>query len=328
MSKISLELGSGGKLMRDFINEEILQNFRNPYSEELADAALLPLNIALTTDSYTVEPLFFPGGDIGTLCVNGTVNDLIVAGAEPRFLALSLIIEEGLEKETLTKIFHSIKNAAQQAHVLITTGDTKVVRQGQADKIFITTSGVGEIIAHPSPPQIKPGDKIIVTGTLGEHSLAVMVAREEFGFEAEIKSDCAPLNFLLPLWQEGVLWMRDVTRGGLASVLIELADRLPYSITIEEETIPLSPPVRGACEFLGIDPLYLACEGRAVIVVKATAQNQVLQKIKAHPQGKTAAIIGEVATSPGKAGELLLKTISGGWRRLEPLTSELLPRIC
>lgn len=328
MNKISLEMGSGGKLMRDFIHEEILQNFRNPYLEELTDAAFLPPNIALTTDSYVVDPLFFPGGDIGTLCVNGTVNDLIVSGAEPRFLALSLIIEEGLEKRTLTQILHSIKEAAQEAQVLITTGDTKVVRQGQGDKIFITTSGVGEIVARPSITKIKPGDKIIVTGTLGEHSLAIMMAREEFGLEAEIKSDCAPLNFLLPLWKEGVLWMRDITRGGLASVLTELAERLPYSITIDEESIPLSLPVQGACEFLGIDPLYLACEGRAVLVVEAKVGNIIIQKIKSHPLGKTAAIIGEVATSPGRAGEVLLRTISGGWRLLEPLTSELLPRIC
>ncbi|MCP2619943.1 hydrogenase expression/formation protein HypE [Candidatus Aminicenantes bacterium AC-334-K16] len=328
MTKISLELGSGGKLMRDFINREILQTFRNSYLEELADAALLPSNIALTTDSYVVDPLFFPGGDIGTLCINGTVNDLIVSGAKPQFLALSLILEEGLDWTILKKILKSIKKAATEARVLITTGDTKVVRQGQGDKIYITTSGVGEIVARPSLDKIRPGDKIIVTGTLGEHSLAVMLARQEFGLEAEIKSDCAPLNFLLPCWQKGALWMRDITRGGLASVLNELAERLSYPIVINEASIPLSPPVQGACEFLGIDPLYLACEGRAVIVAEAKAAENIFQMLRNHPQGRTAAIIGEITTSPGRPGELLLQTSSGGWRLLEPLTSELLPRIC
>jgi len=328
MKKISLELGSGGKLMRDFITQEILQTFRNSYLEELADAALLPAKIALTTDSYVVDPLFFPGGDIGTLCVNGTVNDLIVSGAKPQFLALSLILEEGLEWTLLKKILKSIKKAADEAEVLITTGDTKVVRQGQGDKIYITTAGVGEIIAQPSWEKIKPGDKIIVTGTLGEHSLAIMLARGEFGLEAEIQSDCAPLNYLLPCWQEGALWMRDITRGGLASVLHELAERLPYPVIVNEAAIPLSPPVQGACEFLGIDPLYLACEGRAVVVAEKNKAEKLLHRIKQHSLGQTAALIGEVATSPGRPGELLLHTLSGGWRLLEPLTSELLPRIC
>ena len=258
MDKISLEIGSGGKLMRDFIEKHIISNFNNSYLSDLSDSAHLPQDIAFTTDSYVVDPIFFPGGDIGTLCVNGTVNDLIVSGAKPKFLSLALILEEGLETESLRKILYSIKISAEQAGVLITTGDTKVVRRGQGDKIFINTAGVGNIIARPSLINIKPGDKVLVTGTLGEHSLAVMLARGEFGLETEAESDCAPLNFLLPSWEKGAMWMRDITRGGLATVLSELAEKISYSVVIEEGNIPLSQAVRGATELLGIDPLYLA----------------------------------------------------------------------
>ena len=328
MDKVSLELGSGGKLMRDFIDEHIVKNFANPFLDELLDSAHLPQNIAFTTDSYVVDPIFFPGGDIGTLCVYGTVNDLVVSGAEPRYLSLSLIIEEGLSFEDLGKILKSIKKSAKKAGVVITTGDTKVVRRGQGDKIYINTSGVGPLIARPSIQTIKPGDKIILTGTLGEHSLAVMLARGEFGLESRTKSDCAPLNFLLPLWKQGVLWMRDITRGGLASVLCELAERLPHSVVIEEEAIPVSRAVRGASELLGIDPLYLACEGRAVLIVPQKKSDETLAEIRKDPLGKKAEIIGEVEDKIGKPGELLLSTLSGGLRLLEPLTSELLPRIC
>lgn len=328
MDKVSLELGSGGKLMRDFIDTYLVKNFKNPFLEELSDAAHLPQNIAFTTDSYVVDPIFFPGGDIGTLCVNGTVNDLVVSGAEPKYLSLSFIIEEGLSIEDLGKIIQSIHKSAKKADVLITTGDTKVVRRGQGDKIYINTSGIGIIIARPSPQNIEPGDKILLTGTLGEHSLAVMLARGEFGLEAKVKSDCAPLNFLLPFWKKGTKWMRDITRGGLATVLSELAERIPYTIILEEEKIPLSPATRGASEILGIDPLYLACEGRAVLVVPKKKSAELLAEIRNDPLGKKAQIIGKVEDKIGKPGELLLSTLSGGLRLLEPLTSELLPRIC
>lgn len=328
MEKVSLELGSGGKMMRDFIDQYIVKNFKNSFLKELSDSAYLPQEIAFTTDSYVVDPIFFPGGDIGSLCINGTVNDLVVAGAQPQYISLSLIIEEGMLWEELKKILNSIKTSAQKAKVEITTGDTKVVRQGQGDKIFINTAGVGKIINRPSLPKIHPGDKIILTGPLGEHSLAVMLARGDFGLESEIKSDCAPLNFLLPLWKKGVLWMRDITRGGLATILSELAERLPYSVILEEENIPLSPPVKGATELLGIDPLYLACEGRAVLVVPEKKTSYLLEEIKQDQLGKQASIIGQVEDKKGKPGELLLSTLSGGLRLLEPLTSELLPRIC
>ena len=328
MKKVSLELGSGGRLMRDFIAQHILKTFKNPFLDELSDSAHLPHQIAFTTDSYVVDPIFFPGGDIGTLCVNGTVNDLIVSGAEPKYISLSLILEEGFSWEDLEKILISVKKAAKKANVEITTGDTKVVRRGQADKIYINTSGVGTIQAKPDVSKIRPGDKIILTGTLGEHSLAVMLARGDFGLESKAKSDCAPLNFLLPFWKKGALWMRDITRGGLASVLCELAERIPYSLLIEEEKIPLSRAVRGASELLGIDPFYLACEGRAVVIAPGKRARDILEEIKKDSLGKKAEIIGHVEDRVGKPGELLLSTSSGGLRLLEPLTSELLPRIC
>lgn len=326
--RISLELGSGGKMMRDFIDRHIVRSFKNPILEELSDSALLPEGMAFTTDSYVVDPIFFPGGDIGTLCINGTVNDLIVAGAEPLYLSLSFILEEGLPWEDMEKILRSIVRSARAAGIVIATGDTKVVRRGQGDKIYINTSGLGAVIVRPNIRNIEAGDKIIVTGTLGEHSLAVMLARGDFGLEARAKSDCAPLNFLLPFWKKGVRWMRDITRGGLASVLSELAENLPYAVVIQEENIPLSRAVRGATELLGIDPLYLACEGRAVLVAPARSTGRILDKIKEDRLGRHAAVIGEVTDKTGKPGELLLQTVSGGLRLLEPLTSELLPRIC
>lgn len=328
MKRVSLELGSGGKLMRDFIAANILPAFHNPYLEELSDASHLPSQVAFTTDSYVVDPIFFPGGDIGSLAVNGTVNDLVVSGARPEYISLSLILEEGLPWEVLEKILLSVKQAALKASVQITTGDIKVVRKGQADKIYINTSGIGKVIAKPNIRGIRPGDKIIVTGTIGEHSLAVMHARGDFGLEARAKSDCAPLNFLLPLWKAGVLWMRDITRGGLATILSELAEKLPYSLLIDEEKIPLSGGVRAAAEILGIDPFYLACEGRAVLLVLGRKAGKVLEVIRKDKLGRKADIIGQVETGTGKAGELLLSTLAGGLRLLEPLTSELLPRIC
>ena len=326
--KVSLELGSGGRLMRDFIAQHIVKTFKNPFLDELSDSAHLPDQIAFTTDSYVVDPIFFPGGDIGTLCINGTVNDLVVSGAEPRYISLSLILEEGFSWEDLETVLKSIKKAAKNAGVEITAGDTKVVRRGQGDKIYINTSGVGKIQGRATIRRIRPGDKIILTGTLGEHSLAVMLARGDFGLESDVKSDCAPLNFLLPLWKKGVLWMRDITRGGLATVLCELAERIPYSLLVEEEKIPLSRAVRGATELLGIDPFYLACEGRAVVIAPGKRAGDILKEIKKDSLGKKAEIIGQVEDKIGKPGELLLLTSSGGLRLLEPLTSELLPRIC
>lgn len=328
MGKISLELGGGGKTMRDFIARTILPVFRNPRLAPLLDAAHLPGGIAFTTDSYVVDPIIFPGGDIGSLAVNGTVNDLIVSGAEPRFLSLALILEEGLDTDVLNRILRSVRRAADRAGVEIVTGDTKVVRRGQGDRIYINTAGVGRVVARPRPQSVRPGDRIILTGTLGEHSLAILAARGEFGFRNPVKSDCAPLTFLLPLWAQGTRWMRDVTRGGLATILSELAEPLSYPILIEEEAVPLSAAARSAAGLLGIDPLYLACEGRAVLVVPGQKASSILAALRRHPQGRKASIIGRVENKIGRPGELLLRTGSGGLRLLEPLTSELLPRIC
>jgi hydrogenase expression/formation protein HypE len=328
MKKVSLELGSGGRLMRDFIAGTILPSFGNPVLDELSDASHLPGGIAFTTDSYVVDPLFFPGGDIGRLAVNGTVNDLVVAGAEPKFLSLAFILEEGLDLDVLGRVIRSIRAAARAANVRVVTGDTKVVRRGQGDKIYINTAGIGRSIARPRVRKIRPGDKVILTGTLGDHSLAVMLARGDFGLSSSVRSDCAPLLFLLPLWKKGALWMRDVTRGGLATVLCELAERLRYPILVEEDKVPLSRPVLAASELLGIDPFYMACEGKAVVIAPQAKAGEFLRLIRSHPLGRKAAVIGEVQDRVGKPGELLLQTATGGLRLLEPLTSELLPRIC
>jgi hydrogenase expression/formation protein HypE len=328
MNKISLELGSGGRLMRDFIAGKIVPAFRDPLLGELSDSVHLPGGVAFTTDSYVVDPLFFPGGDIGRLAVNGTANDLVVSGAEPRFLSLAFILEEGLDADVLDRVIRSVRTAARKARVRIVTGDTKVVRRGQGDKVYINTAGVGRTIARPRPGKIRRGDKIILTGTLGDHSLAVMLARGDFGISSGVRSDCAPLLFLLPLWKTGALWMRDVTRGGLATVLCELSGRLRYPVLIEEDRIPLSRPVLAASELLGIDPLFMACEGKAVVVAPAAKAGDFLRRIRSHPLGRRAAVIGEVQDRVGRPGELLLRTTAGGLRLLEPLTSELLPRIC
>jgi len=328
VTKISLELGSGGSLMRDFIAGRIVPSLGDPLLRELGDAVHLPGGIAFTTDSYVVDPLFFPGGDIGRLAVNGTVNDLVVSGAEPRFLSLALILEEGFDTGTLDRVIRSIGTAAKAAGVRIVTGDTKVVRRGQGDKVYINTDGVGRSIARPRQARNSRGDKVILTGTLGDHSLAVMLARGDFGLSSSVRSDCAPLLFLLPLWKKGALWMRDVTRGGLATVLFELAERLPFPVVVDEDRIPLSRPVRAASELLGIDPLYMACEGKAVVIAPAAGAEGFLKLMRAHPLGRKAAIIGEIQDRIGRPGELLLRTGVGGLRLLEPLTSELLPRIC
>ncbi|MGQ9801774.1 MAG: hydrogenase expression/formation protein HypE [Candidatus Saccharicenans sp.] len=328
MKQVSLEMGSGGRLMQEFIRERLLPSFKNRYLEVLHDSAFLPPGMAFTTDSYTVDPIFFPGGDIGSLSVNGTVNDLVVSGARPEFLSLALIIEEGLDIATLDRILLSIKKTAARNKVAIVTGDTKVVPRGQADKIYINTAGVGRLVGKPQPEKIKPGDKIIVTGPVGEHGLAIMLTRNDFQMSSRVRSDCAPLLFLLPLWKKGALWMRDITRGGLATVLSELADRVRYPLLVEEEKIPLSRSLKGAVEILGIDPLYLACEGRALLVVRENEANKFLSFLKKQPGSRQAAIIGQVQDKTGRQGEALLQTPGGGLRLLEPLTSELLPRIC
>lgn len=327
MDRISLSLGSGGKLMRDFLRTLILRHLGNPCLDGLADSARLDIRgrVGFTTDSFVIQPIFFPGGDIGRLAVVGTVNDLVVSGIHPRYLSLSLILEEGFAVSDLEKILSSVRMAAAEASVAVVTGDTKVVRRGEADGLYINTAGVGEVVGEPGG--IEEGDVVIVTGSVGDHSVAVMVARREFDFEGAVESDCRPLHDLLPLWQIGVKWMRDITRGGLATILCECAEGENVPVFIEETRVPLSPPVRAVSEILGLDPLYLASEGKAVMIAPSDRADQVLDFLRKLPDGDSSAVIGRIG-GHGRKGEAVLKSLSGGLRLLEPLTGELLPRIC
>lgn len=327
MDRISLSLGSGGKLMREFLRNLIVRHLGNPCLNGLADSARLDIRgrVGFTTDSFVIQPIFFPGGDIGRLAVVGTVNDLVVSGIKPLYLSLSLILEEGFPVSDLEKVLSSVREAAEEAGVMVVTGDTKVVRKGEADGLYINTAGVGEVVGEPGG--IQEGDVILVTGSVGDHSVAVMVARREFDFEGEAESDCQPLQGLLPLWQMGVKWMRDITRGGLATILCECAEGEDLPVFIEEARVPLSPPVRAVSEILGLDPLYLASEGKAVVIAPRDRADGVLDFLRKLPAGKSSAAIGRIGGHGGK-GEAVLKSISGGLRLLEPLTGELLPRIC
>ncbi len=327
MDRISLSLGSGGKLMREFLRSLILRHLGNSCLDGLGDSAHLDIGgrVGFTTDSFVIQPIFFPGGDIGRLAVVGTVNDLVVSGIHPRYLSLSLILEEGFAVSDLEKILSSVKAAADEAGVVVATGDTKVVRRGEADGLYINTAGVGEVVGEPGG--IAEGDVVIVTGSVGDHSVAVMVARKEFDFEGAVESDCRPLHNLLPLWQNGVKWMRDITRGGLATILCECAEGENVPVFIEETRVPLSPPVRAVSEILGLDPLYLASEGKAAVIAPRDKADGVLEFLRSLQAGGSAATIGRIGGHERK-GEVVLKSISGGLRLLEPLTGELLPRIC
>ncbi|MCS7230045.1 MAG: hydrogenase expression/formation protein HypE [Candidatus Kryptonium sp.] len=332
--KILLGHGSGGKLTHELIKNIFLPAFNNPYLSELGDQAVINLNglkIAFTTDSYVVNPIFFPGGNIGELAINGTVNDLAVGGAKPLFISAGLIIEEGFPISDLCLIVESMKKACEKAGVILVTGDTKVVEKGKGDKIFINTSGIG-IIEHDveiSPKKVKPGDKIIINGPIGLHGIAILSKREGLEFEIEIESDTAPLNHLV----EDILsasreihWMRDPTRGGISSALNELAQLANVGIEIWESEIPIPEPVKSACEMLGLDPLYVANEGKIIVVVKNEDSDKVLEAMRKNPLGKDAKIIGEVTYE--HPGFVLMKTIIGGKRVVDMLTGEQLPRIC
>jgi len=327
MDRISLSLGSGGLLMKDFLRDLILKHIGNPILGKFGDSAHLDLKgkIGFTTDSFVIHPIFFPGGDIGKLAVAGTVNDLVVSGIKPRFISLALILEEGFVVQDLETILSSIKALADEAGVQVVTGDTKVVRKGEADGIYINTAGIGEEITEPGG--IKEGDLIAVSGCIGDHSVSVMVAREEFEFEGRVQSDCQSLHPLLPLWEMGAKWMRDITRGGLGTILCELGEEQDVPVFIEESKIALSPPVNAVCEILGLDPLYLASEGKAAIIIPQDLETEAVDFLKTLPLGDGAAVIGRIG-GIGKNGEVVLKSVSGGLRLLEPLTGELLPRIC
>jgi len=332
--KILLGHGSGGKLTSELIKNIFLPAFENPYLAELGDQAVINLNglkIAFTTDSYVVNPIFFPGGDIGELAVNGTVNDLAVGGARPLFISAGFILEEGFPISDLFKIVESMKKACARAGVILVTGDTKVVEKGKGDKIFINTSGLGiiEKEIEISPRKVKPGDKILINGPIGLHGIAILSKREGIEFEVEIESDTAPLNSLVAdiLSVSGnIHWMRDPTRGGVSSALNELAQSAKLGIEIWESEIPIPEPVKAACEMLGLDPLYVANEGKLIAVVSNDDAEKVLEAMRANPLGKEAKIIGEITDE--HPGVVLMKTLVGGKRVVDMLAGEQLPRIC
>jgi hydrogenase expression/formation protein HypE len=332
--RILLGHGSGGTLMRSLIEKLFLEEFRNPLLEPLNDQAVLsPVQgrLAFTTDSYVVDPLFFPGGDIGKLSVCGTINDLAVGGAEPLYLSASFIIEEGLTMGELERVVRSMAVAATGAGVQVVTGDTKVVERGKGDKLFINTAGVGVLrdSINLSPSLIEPGDVVLVSGTVGDHGIAIMTHREGIEMEVPIESDCAPLHLLVKdmlAATDGIRAMRDATRGGIATVLNEFAESSSCALVIKEELIPVREAVKGACEILGFDPLYIANEGKLVAVVRKEEADKVLIAMRNNPFGRDAAVIGEVAKGP--PGKLLLETSIGNMRILDMLSGEQLPRIC
>lgn len=331
MEYITLAHGSGGKLMHRLIKEKFLRYFKNDILEELKDSGIVDIKnikLAFTTDSYVVNPVFFPGGDIGKLAVCGTVNDLAVVGAKPVFLSISFILEEGFPVSFLEKILTSIKKTALEAKVKIVTGDTKVVEKGNCDKIFINTSGIGILYKNYPKKKPKKGDKIIVSGYLGDHEISVLSKREGIELETEIKSDCAPLNFLVEdilKVSENVVFIRDITRGGLSTVLNEFVQEYGVGVYIEESKIPVRKEVIAACEILGFDPLYLANEGKILVIVRDKDTENVVKIMKKNKYGKNSVIIGEVIEEENK---VLLKTQIGGTRIVDMLVGEQLPRIC
>ena len=333
MEKIVMEHGSGGRATNELIREIFEAQFNSDVLSEMEDAAVVPGEgtIAMTTDSFVVTPLEFPGGDIGKLSICGTVNDLAMCGAEPKYLSLSFIIEEGLAKADLEKIVKSIAETAEKAKVKVVTGDTKVVEKGRGDKIYINTSGIG-FLKHRglSPQNIRPGDIVIVSGMIGDHGTAVMLARNRL-LDADIKSDCAPLNYLterlLSAIPEGeVRVLRDPTRGGVATTLNEFIDGTELGIELQESTVPVRPEVRSACNMLGLDPLYCANEGKLLCVVSGEYGKAALEAMRADEAGKDAAVIGKVTDSfPGK---VIVRTKLGGTRIIQKLAGAQLPRIC
>ena len=330
MKKIEIGHGSGGKLTRDLIEKTFMKYLQNDELRPLEDAATLNLNntqVAFTTDSYVIRPLFFPGGNIGKLSVCGTVNDLVVSGAAPRYLSLGFILEEGYSIDDLEDILKSIGETAGKSGIRIVTGDTKVVEKNKCDGIYINTTGIGEIVRPMQAGDISSGDAVIITGTVGDHGTAVALARDEFDIEAPVESDCASLNDLLtPVFEiDGLRWMRDPTRGGVATVLTELSETTGLGIRIFEDKVPVREDVRFVSDMLGYDPLYLANEGKAIVITSGESANKVLSILKKHPLGENSAIIGSITS---KYNGVRLKTRIGGERVLDMLEEEMLPRIC
>lgn len=331
---ILLAHGGGGKLTQQLLKTKILPVFENQVLKQLHDGAVVTFGdtrIAFTTDSYVVQPLFFPGGNIGTLAVNGTINDLAMCGALPKYLSTSFIIEEGLPIDLFDRIVHSMAEAARQCAVELVTGDTKVVNRGKGDGIFITTTGLGIVRKgiDLNPRNVRVGDSIIVSGTIGDHGIAILSVREGLEFETEIQSDCAPLISLVQAIfavTEHVHVLRDPTRGGLASALNEIADAAQVGIEIEESAIPIRPEVRSACELLGLDPLYVANEGKLIAFVPSTIAPDVVQALRSQPLGRDAVIIGKVIEK--HPGIVVLHTTLGTSRVVDMMSGEQLPRIC
>jgi hydrogenase expression/formation protein HypE len=332
--EILLGHGSGGKLTSQLIERIFLPAFRDPALAALDDQAIIPVEgarIAFTTDSYVVTPIFFPGGDIGELAVNGTVNDLAVGGARPLFLSLAFILEEGLAIADLRRVVDSAQRAAERAGVRIVTGDTKVVGRGSGDQIFVNTSGIG--VVPPgidlSSRHVRPGDAILLSGTIGDHGMAILSQREGLTFEGDLESDTAPLHELVASALDsfpGVHAMRDPTRGGVAATLVEIASRQELGIDVDETAIPIRDPVRGACEILGLDPLLVANEGKLIAFVPEAGSERVLAAMRAHPLGRSASRIGRVTAE--HPGMVVLRTPVGGDRILDLPFGEALPRIC
>jgi hydrogenase expression/formation protein HypE len=337
--KVTLAHGGGGKAMRDLVDDVFVTAFDNPLLAPLEDQARVDLadlarwgdRLAFTTDAFVVAPLEFPGGDIGKLAVCGTVNDLAVGGAKPLFLSCAAIIEEGVEVDLLRRIAHSMAEAAECAGVRIVTGDTKVVEKGSCDRLFLTTTGIGvirsgiDLGAH----RARPGDAVLVNGRLGDHGAAILGARGDMALDSPIESDCAPLDGLIDVLLAavpGVRFLRDATRGGLASVLNELAEASQVAISIDEELTPIMGEVKAFCEILGLDPLYLANEGKIVAVIAAEDEGRALAAMRAHEYGRGACRIGTV--TGGAPGRVTMKTCFGGERIVDMLVGDQLPRIC
>lgn len=339
-TQITLAHGSGGKAMHELVEGLFLEYFQNPILASLEDQAVFEVEagrLAFTTDSFVVDPLFFPGGDIGRLAVSGTVNDLAMSGARPLYLSAGFIIEEGMAIEDLKRILLSMRESAEEAGVHIVTGDTKVVQKGGADKIFINTAGIGviESQAHISASRARTGDKVILSGAIGDHGTTIMIARGDLELETDIESDAAPLNLLVEDMLketarvqsvEAIHCLRDPTRGGLATTLNEIALSSEVCIEIHEDRIPVREEVKGACEILGLDPLYVANEGKLVAIVAAEVAESLVGRMKENLKGRDACIIGEVKAEP--QGIVAMVTGFGGTRIVDMLVGEQLPRIC
>lgn len=333
MDKITLAHGAGGREMHKLIDGVFMKAFPSSALRQKRDSAILRIvqkKIAFTTDSYVVDPIFFPGGDIGSLAVYGTVNDLSVCGARAGYISVAAVIEEGFPVSSLNRIVASIGRAAKAAGVEIVTGDTKVVAKGNCDGIYINTSGIGEVYRDGlSVKNVRPGDAVIVTGPIGDHAISVLSKREGIAFDTSVKSDSAPLGRLIERAlgaTKKMRVMRDPTRGGLATTLNEIAEESRREIVIEESDVPVRGGVREACELLGYDPLYLACEGRAVMVMANEDAARVLRVIRSSAGGRQARIVGRVGD--GRSGRVYMKTLSGGRRIVDMLSGEQLPRIC